>query len=252
MRMAFPTTRWTLFAQATLHGDEAGRRALDNMCAAYCKPVIACLLARGMPAEIAEDTVQDFFLKLVSSRAWKQADRAKGKFRTFMLAILSNVMKENLRNGQCLKRGGGIAIGSLDALADEGVEFAEPETADAAVFDREWAKTLLERTMAAVEAELLQNGRPEQVAWLRRFLPGMVAMPSYEEAAAGANLSVPALKAAVHRLRQRFREVLRGEVARTVATPHEIDEELRYLGALLIGTPKEPQPSVSNGKETGA
>lgn len=250
--MAFPTTRWTLLAEATLHGDEAGRRTLDSMCAAYRKPVIACLLARGMTAEAAEDTAQDFFLKLVSSRAWKRADRARGRFRTFMLAILSNVMKENLRNGQCLKRGGGASIDSLDALADEGVDFAEPETADAAVFDREWAKTLLERAMAVVEAELLQHGRPEQKAWLRRFLPGMVAVPSYEEAAAGANLSIPALKAAVHRLRQRFREVLRGEVARTVATPHEIDEELRYLGTLLIGAPLETQPGAANRKEAGA
>ena len=249
-QMAFPTTRWTQLADATLNGDAEGRAALADMCEKYRKPVLAWLLSRGLSREAAEDLAQDFFLKVMESRAWKRADQVRGRFRTFLLAILHNLMKQTLRGDQCLKRGGGVQIGSLDALADDGVEIGSLDAEDAAVFDREWAIALLERAVATLETEQVRRGRQTEWSWLRRFLPGVAAPPAYEDAAAELNLSLTALKAAVHRLRQRFREALRSEVARTVATPHEIDEELRYLGSVLMGTQKEAQLAAIKGKET--
>lgn len=247
--MSFPTTRWTLLAEATLHGDPAGREALARICEKYRRPVMAHLEARGVGKDVAEDVSQDFFLKLVESRAWKRADQAKGRFRTFLLSILNHLMMHVVRDQHRQKRGGGMLPDSFDALLDDGHEFANADGEDAGVFDREWALTLVADAMVAVEAEFVQRGQQQEFALLRRFLPGQVEPPSYEDAAVELGLSLTAMKAAVHRLRQRFREVLRAAVARTVSAPHEVDEELRYLGTLLIGAHESTQHRGQKGKE---
>lgn len=243
--MSFPTTRWTSIAEATLHGDMAGRAALAKICEKYRQPVRRFLEARGLNNSEAEDLTQDFFLKLVESRAWKKADQAKGRFRTFLLSILNNVLMHEWRRQRTQKRGGHVLSDSLDALIDDGLDFAQGDGESAEVFDREWALTLVADAILMVEAAFVQRGQQKEFALLRRFLPGPQQMPSYEDAAVELGLSLTALKAAVHRLRQRFREVLRAAVARTVSAPHEVDEELRYLGTLLIGT----QHQAQNGKE---
>ena len=128
------------------------------------------------------------------------------------------------------KRGGGRAFASLDELGDNAA-LAEVAPAEATAFDREWALRLMDATMAAVEREFSGSA---QWAVLVRFLPGAGAPPAYEEAAAQLGLSLPALKTAVHRVRQQFREALRSAVARTVSGAHEIDDELAYLHRVLI------------------
>jgi RNA polymerase sigma-70 factor (ECF subfamily) len=246
--MAFPTTRWTLLAEATLHGDAAGRAALGQLCEQYRRPVVVYLEGRGLRREEAQDAAQDFLLKLVESGAWKRADQARGRFRTFLLAILNHTMMQAARNAHREKRGGGMPLESLDALAEQGCELADGAVPDAALFDREWAFTLVAETVAAVETEFAGRGQQREFALLRCFLPGPGAPPSYDDAARELGLSDSALKAAVHRLRQRFREVLRAAVARTVSAPHEVDEELRYLGTLLM---KDGEPPRNFASPTG-
>ncbi len=247
--MPFPPTNWTQLAGATLNGDAEGRRALDAMCAAYRAPVVAFLAARGLRNDELEDVVQDFFLKLLASRLWKRAQRERGKFRTFLLSILNNLMKQGVRDDHRQKRGGGVLPDSFDALLDDGHEFVDDSGAGAGEFDREWALTLVADAVVTVEREFAGRGQQREFELLRRFLPGAALTPSYDEAAVEMGLSMTALRAAVHRLRQRFREVLRSAVARTVSAPHEVDEELRYLGTLLIGGQVRPQQGGKNGKD---
>lgn len=245
--MAFPTTRWTLLADATLHGDAAGQAALAQLCEKYHRPVVAWLKMRGLEDDAAQDVAQDFFLKLTGSRLWRRADRARGKFRTFLLAVLHNLMQHAWRKENQLKRGGGLEIDSLDALAESGLEI-DDAAADASVFDREWAHTIVADAVTEAEREYAGRGLGGEFVLLRRFLPGAEPPPTYEEAAATLGLSVTALRAAVHRLRQRFRELLRAAVGRTVSGPHEVDEELRYLGQLLM---KDSRPPRNSAPPTG-
>lgn len=248
--MAFPTTRWTLLAEATLHGDAAGREALARMCEGYRRPVMAHLRARGLDEHDAEDAAQDFLLKLVEARTWRRADQAKGRFRTFLLSVLNHHMMQRVRNEHRLKRGGGQTLESLDELQEAGIELHEPDAQDAAVFDREWALTLVADAVMLVEAEFVQRNKKAEFQVLKVFLPGTSVSSSYEQAATELETSLPALKAAVHRLRRRFREVLRSAVARTVSAPHEVDDELRHLGALLMHAERSLQPEAALRKET--
>jgi DNA-directed RNA polymerase specialized sigma24 family protein len=245
--MTFPTTRWTLLAEATLDGDAAGREALGSLCGAYRRPVLAYLLSRGLPVEEAEDLTHDFFLKLMESRSWKRVDPDRGRFRSFLLGILHHVMGHALRSRQTGKRGGGVAVLSLDFFHENGVEFPVLEPAEASVFDREWALSLVAGAVREVGREFAGQGKAEEFDVLRQFLPGATGPITYEDAAAGLGLSVSALKSAIFRLRQRFRELLRTAVSITVSAPHEVDEELRYLGKLLINAPAA-KPRVENGQ----
>ncbi|HBJ87069.1 MAG TPA: RNA polymerase subunit sigma-24 [Verrucomicrobiales bacterium] len=249
--MAFPTTRWTLLAAATMNGDAAGREALAALCGRYRWPVVVYLRSRGLDQSEAEDAAQDFFLKLLESCAWRRADQVRGRFRTFLLSVLNHLMQHRVRDECRLKRGGGRVPESLDELREEGFEPEGAATPDALVFDREWALTLVMDAVAVIEAEHMQRGRSAEFEVLRGYLPGIGEMLPYEEAAARTGLSLTALKAAVHRLRTRFREVLRTAVARTVDAPHEVDEELRHLASLLMRHDVPAQPVDESGKGSG-
>lgn len=234
--MQFPTTNWTQLAAATLSGDTLGRSALAAVCAGYRGPVVAFLRTRGFGAA-AEDAAHDFFLSLIESRAWRRADRARGRFRTFLLGALVHVVAKGAERERAEKRGAGQPSLSFEALADDGLEPAEPSAPETHFFDYEWALHLMDTVLAGVAQSLTGNGSAAQWPVLVRFLPGSGGPPSYEEAAAELGLSLAATKSAVHRVRGRFREDLRAAVARTVSAPHEIDEELRYLQRVLSSSP---------------
>jgi RNA polymerase sigma-70 factor (ECF subfamily) len=247
--VSFPTTNWTLLAEATRLGDESGRRALGRLCEDYRRPVATYLRARGVSDTEVDDAVQDFLLKLIDSEAWKKADRMKGRFRSYLLAILNHVMMHAVRDRHRAKRGGGVVPESLDVLQSNGQEFAHATVEGAEEYDREWAFTVVEAGMRAVQQEFHQRGQAHEFETLRKFLPGVANPPSYEAAAQALGCSAQSLKASVHRIRQRYREVLRAEVARTVSAPHEVDEELRYLGRLLIRSADEPRTSAAKGDD---
>ncbi len=246
--MPFPTTHWTLLADATLDGDAAGREALGRLCESYRRPVLVFLRARGVAEGEAEDLVQDFFEHLLKGRLWKRAARERGRFRTFLLGVLRHVMRHAWRDERRLKRGGGMVRASLEELEREGREVAGGGIPDGEAFDREWALTLVAEALRQVEGEHLTAGRQAEYAVLRRFLPGAGEPPSYEAAAAELGVTVSALKSAIHRLRLHFRKVLRTAVAQTVGAPHEVDEELRHLARLLMRAQNGAQPGAADGE----
>lgn len=246
--MAFPTTRWTLLADATLHGDDAGREALARMCEGYRRPVEAFLASRGYSEPDAEDLAQEFFLRWLKSRAWKRADRLRGKFRSFMLGALSHLLAHEAAKKAAQKRGGGEVTMSLDQDLFEGGLSAAGGAAGGESFDREWAVTLVNHALAALHAEFVARGKTREFEVLRKFLPGSVNPPAMEDAATILGTNANALKTALHRLRERFRELLRAEVARTVSAPHEVEEELQYLRSLLLNLPANGIQEAENRK----
>lgn len=247
--MSFPTTRWTLLAEATLAGDAHGQKALDDLCMAYRRPVEAFLLARGVRNEEMEDLVQDFFLRWLRSRAWKRADRERGRFRTFLLGGVMHTLAHHRSKGFAEKRGGGAETDSLDELAEDGIEPVCPSAPDVMEFDRGWAVALVENALADIARETQARGRGDEFEVLRHFLPGADETPTLEEAAARLGSNANAVKAAVHRLRSRFRELVRAAVARSVSAPHEVEEELVYLRSLLISQPKTSTSAPQNGNK---
>ena len=231
--MSFPTTHWSMLAEATLSGDARGRAALDRLCRDYYGPVIHFLRSRGYAVEKAADFAQEFFLQLLASRAWKRADRSRGRFRTFLLGTLMHVVNRLRTHCDAERRGGGEVLASLDELAESGFEPANVIEVGAREFDREWALQLMDTVFAKVARPFVEGGREREWEVISRFLPGAGETPAYEDAALHAGLSLPALKIAVFRVRQRFREELRAAVGRTVSAAHEIDEELAHLHRVL-------------------
>lgn len=228
----FPTTHWSVLAVATLEGEASGREALAALCRDYRPAVLSHVRRRGFGPEEAEDITQEFFFALLNSRTWQRADRARGKFRTFLLGMVEHVIAHRRERAQALKRGGGFALVSLDQLLEEGSDPPDPEGDVSRAFDRQWAVCMIEQALAAVAGHWAAQGRSHDLDVLRNFLPGG-AGGSYEEAGRELGLSVAAVKSAIHRLRQHFRAGLRTAVARTVDAPHEIDEELRHLRRIL-------------------
>ena len=232
--MSFPTTHWTMLAEATLNGDTRGRQALEQMCREYHRPVFKVLRVRGFSEVEAEDLTQQFFLLLFETQAWKRADRQRGKFRSYLLGILTHMLQHEWAAQYRQKRGGGQVIESLEAVQSDGTEVTAPEEAETALtFDREWALRLIQAAFSHVESEYAEAGRAEEFAVLRRFLPGVEAPLRYDEAARLLGRTEGVVKSQIHRLRDGYRRTLRAMVAHTVSAAHEVDEELAYLHTVL-------------------
>jgi RNA polymerase sigma-70 factor (ECF subfamily) len=245
--MYFPTTHWSLLAQATLNGETAGRQALDDLFRRYWSPIRQFVRGRGYNETEAEDLTQDFVVHLLEHSTLKRADRLRGRFRSFLLGALSRFLADEYDRRQARKRGGGMAHVSLDE------EPALPISSESSevLFDREWALVILENGLRALRQEFETVNDPNRFAVLSRFLPGSLEAPTYEEAAAQLGLTLPALKSELHRLRQRFKTLVRQEVASTVSAPHEIDEEMNYLQQILtdkgndLNLSRKPPPANS-------
>ncbi len=221
-------------AQATLSGDEAGREALERMCAVYRQPVAAFITAKGYKPEEVEDLVQDFFLRWLKSQAWKRACRDTGRFRSFLLGAVQHLLAHHAEKQNSQKRGGGRSTLSLDELAEvDGFQPSYEQDTAASTFDRQWAMTLVSGTVARVAEEYALKGKAEEFTVLRCFLPGSLVDMTLQEAATALSTESDRLKVAIHRMRGKFREALRAAVAQTVSAPHEIEEEMRYLRSLL-------------------
>jgi RNA polymerase sigma-70 factor (ECF subfamily) len=241
--LEFPDTHWSLLARASLNGEPAAQEALDRFCRSYRPAVLDFVRWCGTPPQDAEELAQEFFLRLLSSRAWRRAERSQGRFRTFLLGALKHHLADARRRRDAAKRGGGEAPLSLDEMLETESEPAVdlPEGA-AAIFDRDWAVQVVENALEHVAAEARTAGRAAQFDQLVPFLPVGVEPPSYEVLAVDLGLTVGGAKSEVHRLRQRFRAALRAEIARTVSAPHEIDEEMRHLHSVLGSPGFESRP----------
>ena len=230
----FPSTRWTLLAQATMTGDPAGREALSRLCQNYRPPVAAFLRARGLEPAAADDLTQDLFARLLTSRAWKRADPERGKFRTFLLGILQHIISSQRTRSQALKNGGGRPLLSLDALADEAAwEPAAIEPEPSLEFDRAWALRTLRSAFERVEHRWNESKRGREFAVYRRFLPGSQAPSTYPEAAGELGVPEGTARTAVSRLRAELGEALRYQIGLTVSSAEEVESEMTYLCTVL-------------------
>jgi RNA polymerase sigma-70 factor (ECF subfamily) len=231
----FTTTHWSVVLTAMEKQSPEAAAALEKLCRTYWYPLYAYVRRKGYDEHEAQDLTQEFFARLLARNYLSVADRNKGKFRSFLLGSLEHFLAREWTKAHAQKRGGGQPLFSLDEVDAENRYRLEPahELTAEKIFDRRWATTLLEQAMARLRADYEADNKGKVFARLEVFLTGNAPETSYVEIAASLNMSEGALKVAVHRLRQRYGELVRAEIAQTVATPEGIDEELRYLFSLL-------------------
>jgi RNA polymerase sigma-70 factor (ECF subfamily) len=232
---SFPSTHWSRVVAAGNHSSPEARAALAELCAAYWYPLYAFVRRRGHDSHSAEDIVQGFFTVLLEKDGLNSVDRAKGRFRSFLVAACSHFLANRLAYERTLKRGRGQRIVPIDRLEAENRYDREPAhelTADR-LFDRRWATTLLDRVLARLEAEMLSAGKEQLIEVLRPALIGSPEKLSYAQIAAALGCSEGAARGAAHRLRARYRALLRDEIARTIDDSSTIHEEIRDLFAMF-------------------
>jgi DNA-directed RNA polymerase specialized sigma24 family protein len=231
----FQSTCWSLIFTARDGDGTEASAALAELCGLYWYPLYAFVRRKGHDAETAQDLVQGFFARLLERRDLVSVDRGKGKFRSFLLAACTHYLANQMDHGKAKKRGGGVAVISIDALTAEsryGCEPAHQMTAER-LFEKQWALTLLDRVIERLEAEMAQSGKSRQFAALKPALLGGAVRAPFARIATELGLSEDAARAAAHRLRRRYRDVLRDEVARTVDDPAQVEEEIAALFAAL-------------------
>jgi DNA-directed RNA polymerase specialized sigma24 family protein len=226
----FVTTQWSLVVAAGQPQTPGASQALEELCGSYWYPLYAHIRRRGRDAESARDLTQGFFAEILSRNAFASADANRGRFRTFLLAALDNYLHHQHRDSIALKRGGGREFVSWDAQDAEERYALEPQDQRSPdqEFDRRWALATLERVRHQLRTELSVAGKEQLFDLLRPYLAGESGTP-YADLAARLRMTTLALKVTVHRLRRRYRELLREEVARTLADPADADAELRHL-----------------------
>jgi RNA polymerase sigma factor (sigma-70 family) len=227
----FATTRWTMVLAAGGSTTQDGEDALERLCEAYWFPLYAYVRRRGHSKEDAEDLTQAFFADLLRRRDFSRTDAERGKFRAFLLASLKHFLANERDKSRRIKRGGGAMHFPLDWQgADErfGIADAAVATPDEA-YDREWAVALLERVLDRLREEWMADGKGERFQGMKAFLTSGKGESPHAEVAAGLGMEEGALRVAVHRMRKRYRELLRDEVSHTLADPAMVKEELAVL-----------------------
>ena len=231
----FTTTHWSVVLTAREQQSPQAAAALERLCRTYWYPLYAYVRRKGYDAHDSQDLTQEFFARLLARNYLTVADRNRGNFRSFLLGSLEHFLAREWTKAHAQKRGGGQPLFALDDLDAENRYQLEPghELTAGRIFDRRWATTLLEQAMARLREAYTEGNKGTLFARLAVFLTGNTPESSYAEIAASLNMSEGALKVAVHRLRQRYGELLRAEIAQTVAAPDEVDGELQYLFAVL-------------------
>lgn len=231
----FAPTRWSLVLAAGGLDTQDARAALETLCRIYWPPLYAYVRGRGFSPEDARDLTQTFFERLLERRGITSVDRAKGRFRSFLLACMNHFLSDEWDKARALKRGGEdlIVVELEDAEAWFDMSASESLTPERA-YERRWAVTLLEQVYRKLQAEHERQGKIQLFTVLRGTLAGKTDEP-YAALGARLNLSEGAVKVAAHRLRKRYRELLRETIAETVSTPEEVEDELRYLFQVVQG-----------------
>ncbi len=233
----FAPTRWTLVLRACGRSADS-QSALSELCEAYYKPVLAFIRCGGRPEESARDLTQEFFRRLLSRQGLGEVDPERGRFRSYLLGAVKHFLAEQRQHANAAKRGGGQVAQSIETggggETTTELQVPDPEavTPDA-FFDRHWAATLVDRAVAALAAEFHASGKTEQFKVLKPSILGDLAPGSQNQAAARLGLSDGAVRVAVHRMRKRFREIIKAEIAQTLDNPARVQEELQYLVEVL-------------------
>jgi RNA polymerase sigma factor (sigma-70 family) len=231
----FPTTHWSRVAAASDPVASSSRTALEELCRDYWFPLCAFARSRGQSPHDAEDIVQGFLADLLSRGDLANLDPSKGRFRSFLRAACEHYLANERDYERAAKRGGEAKIVCIDRLDAESRFGREPATAltPERVFERQWALTLLERVLEWLEAESVQAGKAELFARLRPILQGDDWAPTYSTIGTELGMNDGAVRVAAHRLRVRYRELLRDEVGRTTGHPSAVDAEIAELLAAL-------------------
>ncbi|HEU4679221.1 MAG TPA: sigma factor [Terrimicrobiaceae bacterium] len=235
---SFQTTHWTLVVEARQgEPSEARQEALSVFCEAYWPPLYAFLRHRRYAPADAQDLVQAFFVHVFEKKTLERADREKGRLRTFLLTSLQNFLINEHDRAKAIKRGGDRIILSLDELLPEAEVniLASAHLDDVACYDLTWATSIIARTWRKLCEALEAEGKSQWLDELRPFLAGGTANPpNQEEVAARIGVPIATLRTWISRLRQRYREALRTEVASTVSNPADMEDEMKYLYRILI------------------
>jgi RNA polymerase sigma factor (sigma-70 family) len=233
----FATTHWSVVLTAGGSDTAGARDALAKLCQTYWYPLYAYVRRRNFSPPDAEDLTQEFFARFLEHHWVANADREKGRFRTFLLSAMNHFLANEWDKARAQKRGGGVPLLPLEFDTAETRYVREPadNVTPEQHFGRRWAMTLLEIVLNRLQAEYELDGKAELFAALNPCLVGDRTSQPYEELAKKLGVSEGAVKSAVHRLRQRYRQLLRDEIAHTVAGPAEVEEELRHLIAVLGG-----------------
>lgn len=231
----FATTHWSVVLAAQAAHDPNAAEALEKLCRTYWYPLYAHVRRRGYPIEEAQDLTQEFFARLLAKHWISSADAHRGRFRSFLLGACDHFLANEWDRARCEKRGGGQAHLPFDTVAAERLYLLEvgPGLNASEIYERNWALRLLEEVRDRLREDYARVGQAERFALLERFLPGEESPPSYAAAAGQSGVAEGTLKSDVHRLKQRYGQLLREEIAQTVARPEEIDDELRHLVAVL-------------------
>jgi RNA polymerase sigma-70 factor (ECF subfamily) len=235
---SFQTTQWTVVLRARkTESADCAREALSRFCEAYWPPLYSFLRHRGYSSADAQDLVQGFFAHLLEEDTLSRADEKKGRLRTFLLASLQNFLVNEYNRAQALKRGGGYQIVSIEEHLPEAeaAMLATSHLSDTGCYDFAWASGIVARAWQNLQNAFVAEGKAEWLEELRPFVTGGSATPpNQEETAARLGVPIATLRTWLSRLRQRYREWLRMEVATTVSDPEDVDRELKYLCQILV------------------
>ena len=233
--MSFATTHWSLVLAAGKAASADAQEALAALCQAYWYPLYAYVRRQGHQPEDARDLTQEFFVRVLEKHYLQSADPERGRFRSFLLTAFKRFLSKERDRQNTKRRGGGMNLLPLDFEAGERRYSLEPvhEVTAERTYEQRWALTLLDRVFARLREEFDEADKQKDFNCLKVYLTGGAGTPSYQEAAAELAMTEGAVKVAVHRLRRRYRDLVREEIAQTVAGPEDVDEELRQLFAAL-------------------
>jgi RNA polymerase sigma-70 factor (ECF subfamily) len=231
---AFTTTHWSVVLEA--QGESpAAQEALEKLCRTYWRPIFAYLRRQGRSPEEAEDITQGFFAQLLERKSFDAVRKEKGRLRSYLLGALKYFVADEQRRAMAVKRGKGQRLIPLEELrADERIDMepSDPMTAEM-IYERRWALTVLERVLSRLKDEYRAADNITLFDSLKQLLPDEPGSPSQAEIAARLGMTENAIRQAFYRFRQRYQSLLREEIANTVATPGDIEDELRHLIAVL-------------------
>jgi RNA polymerase sigma-70 factor (ECF subfamily) len=232
---SFPQTQWSIVLAAG--GGPAAQRALENLCRTYWYPLYVYALHRTKNKHDAEDLTQAFFERLLGKNGLQTVGPAKGRFRSFLLASFNHFLNNEWDRAKTLKRGGHCTFVSLDAVSAEERVAYEPShnVTPEKIFEQRWVVALLRGVMELLRKEYASAGKSLAFAVYEKYLVGEDKAGAYAEAAAALKTTEGAVRVSVHRARRRYQELFRAQIAHTVESPKEIEDEIRYLFGALEG-----------------
>lgn len=232
---SFPTTQWSVVLEASARDPRQASAALEKLCGRYWFPVYAHIRQQGQDPHTAEDLTQGFFQFILERNTFDRAVPERGRFRSFLLASLTNYLRNEHDRRRTLKRGGGCKLVSLDELRAEELYRLEPTDHQPPEkrFERRWAIILVRRTIEQLRSEFEQRGQAALFSALQPALTGETDNGAHDRLAQQLGMTPGAVKVSLHRARRRFGELLRHEVAHTVSRPDEVEVEMRHLLAAI-------------------